>query len=64
MTSPAVYLSLCAAKLATGDTWEAAADALAWDRQKAHGCANAVTTRLNTAGHLDCDPPTRPRHGQ
>lgn len=46
------YLSLCAAKLATGDTWEAAADILGWDRQKARGCANAVTTRLNTAGHL------------
>ena len=47
------YLSICAAKLATGDTWQAAADALGWDRQKARGCANTVTTRLNTAGHLN-----------
>ena len=48
------YLSLCAAKLFTGGTWEQAGEALGWDRRKAHRCANAVTTRLNTAGHLDC----------
>jgi hypothetical protein len=47
------YLSLCAAKLVTGGTWEQAGEALDWDKRKAHGCANAVTTRLSTAGHLD-----------
>ena len=47
------YLSLCAAKLVTGGTWQQAGEALNWDKRKAHRCANAVTTRLNTAGHLD-----------
>ncbi|MEZ5119614.1 MAG: TniQ family protein [Candidatus Nanopelagicales bacterium] len=47
------YLSLCAAKLVSGGTWEQAGEALDWGSRKARGCANAVTTRLNTAGHLD-----------
>ncbi len=47
------YLSLCAAKLVIGGTWEQAGEALDWDNRKARRCANAVTTRLGTAGHLD-----------
>lgn len=47
------YLSLCAAKLVTGGTWEAAAEALDWDGHTGKVCANAVTIRLNQAGQRE-----------
>ncbi len=47
------YLSLCAAKLVTGGTWQQAAKALGADPRKAVRNANAVTTRLTGAGELE-----------
>jgi hypothetical protein len=47
------YLSLCAAKVLTRDTWHTAADALDWNPRDAIRCANAVTCRLTATGDLE-----------